>query len=57
LKPFLVSSGSFGGSVLDVTMAEAAAQTLADVFDVNPAVVRIRIDDLYPPENAGQLTL
>jgi hypothetical protein len=57
LKPFLVPSGSLGGSMLDVTLADAAAQTLSDVFEVNPAGVRIRINDLYPRANGGQLTL
>jgi hypothetical protein len=57
LAPFLVSSGSLGGSTLDVALAEAAAQSLAEIFEVNPAVARIRINELYLRETGGQLTL
>jgi hypothetical protein len=57
LKPYLTPAGSLGGMTLDPSRREVAVRALADVFDVNPVVTRIRIGDLYPAENAMQLKL
>jgi len=56
LKPFLVPSGSLGALTLDEKRREEAARTLADIFDVNTIVAKIRITELYPAET-GQLRL
>jgi len=56
LKPYLVPTGSLGRIVLDERRRETAIKTLADVFDVNPVVARIRVDEIYPAET-GQLQL
>jgi hypothetical protein len=56
VKTFLVPSGSLGGQVLDENRQEEAVLALAEVFDVNPVVVRIRLSELYPRET-GQLQL
>jgi hypothetical protein len=56
LKPFLVLSGSLGGVTLDENRREGAIRALADIFDVNPIVAKIRITELYPTET-GQLQL
>ena len=56
LKPFLVPSGSLGAVALDEKRREAAVRTLADIFDVNPIVAKIRVNELYPAET-GQLRL
>jgi hypothetical protein len=56
LDPLIVVS-NLGQRVLLATQHEAAARLLADIFDVNPAVARIRIDALYPQAQSGQLTL
>lgn len=56
LKRFLVPSGSLGTVTLDEKRREEAIRTLADLFDVNPIVARIRINELYPAET-GQLRL
>jgi len=56
LEPFLVPSGSLGGVTLDENRREGAIRTLADIFDVNPMVAKIRINELYPAET-GQLRL
>lgn len=56
MEPYLVSSGSLGGVSLDEKRREEAARSLADIFDVNPIVTKIRIDELYPVET-GQLRL
>jgi hypothetical protein len=56
LKPYLIPCGELGLANIDPQSREAAVRALADVFNVNPVVVRIRIDDLYPAEN-GQFSL
>jgi hypothetical protein len=56
LKPFLVPSGSLGVVALEEKRREEATHTLADIFDVNPIVAKIRIAELYPAET-GQLRL
>jgi hypothetical protein len=56
LEPFLVPSGSLGAVALDEKRREEAARKLADIFDVNPIVAKIRIAELYPAET-GQLRL
>lgn len=56
LKLYLVPTGSLGRIALDPNRRESAIKTLADVFDVNPVVTRIRVDELYPAET-GQLHL
>ncbi len=56
IKPFLVPSGMLGVEVLDENRREEAVRALADIFDVNPVVARIRTSELYPTET-GQLRL
>jgi hypothetical protein len=50
VKPYLVLSGSLGSLMLDEKRREEAVRTLADIFDVNPIVTKIRINELYPVE-------
>jgi hypothetical protein len=56
LKPFLVSIGSLGAVTLHEKRRDGAVRTLADIFDVNPIVAKIRINELYLAET-GQLRL
>lgn len=56
MRPFLSSAGLLGVEVLAEARREEAVRALADVFDVNPAVTRIRIAELYPPWT-GQMHL
>ncbi|MGB8581541.1 MAG: hypothetical protein WCD47_12020 [Candidatus Sulfotelmatobacter sp.] len=56
IKPFLVPSGMLGVEILDENRREEAVRALADIFDVNPVVARIRTSELYPAET-GQLRL
>jgi len=56
VKPFLVPSGSLGAVSLDEKRRDEAARALADIFDVNTIVAKIRITELYPAET-GQLRL
>jgi len=55
-KPFLLSRGSLGAVTLDEKLLEGAIRNLADIFDVNLIVAKIRITELYPAET-GQLRL
>jgi hypothetical protein len=56
LKPFLVPIGSLGAVSLDEKRRDEAVRTLADIFEVNSIVAKIRITELYPAET-GQLRL
>src|ERR1700677_236289 len=56
MNPFLSPAGLLGVEVLDESRREAAVRAIAEIFHVNPAVTRIRINELFPPE-AGQMHL
>lgn len=57
LEPYLISSGALGGAILDPARRGEAERTLSAVFDVNPIVARIRIDDVFGSRDSGQLLL
>jgi hypothetical protein len=54
MKPFLVSAGLLGVEVLDENRREESVRVLADIFDVNPVVARIRVSELFPVQT-GQM--
>jgi len=56
MKPFLEPSGQLGVQILANTRRKQAIRSLADTFNVNPVVARIRIDEHFPVET-GQLRL
>jgi len=56
LKPFFVPSGLLGEASLDESRREEAVRTLAQVFDVNPIVAKIRLTETCPAAT-GQLQL
>lgn len=56
MKPFLSPAGLLGVEILAENRREDSVRALADIFDVNPAVTRIRINELFPPET-GQMHL
>jgi hypothetical protein len=57
VESMLVSDGRLGrGHSLPTSDREKATALVAEVFDVNPAVARIRLQELYPVDR-GQLTL
>jgi hypothetical protein len=56
LQPFMRPIGSLGTLILDENRREDAVRDIADIFDVNPVVARIRINEMFPPET-GQLLL
>jgi hypothetical protein len=43
--------------MLDPQRREEAARSLGEIFDVNPAVARIRIQEIFPEQMIRQLTL
>jgi hypothetical protein len=57
LGEFLIETGNLGLLTFDVSRREDASQALAVIFDVNAAVARIRIDQLYQGGGPAQLLL
>lgn len=57
LDPYLAMAGGLGIKELPTDQRVKAASALAEIFDVNPAVVRIRIGDLFPASGTGQSSL
>jgi hypothetical protein len=57
IEPYMIKQGLLGLKGLKPSEKLNAERHLAEVFDVNPVVARIRINQLYPEVNNGQLTL
>ncbi len=57
LGSFLVSRGQLGIAILPRDRRGGAVQRLADAFDVNPVVARIRLETMFPAADEQQLTL
>jgi hypothetical protein len=57
IASLLSAQGTFEQPRLPADRREEAIRVLADTFDVNPVVARIRIESLYPPAADLQLTL
>jgi hypothetical protein len=57
LEPFLLNSGVMEKEILDQARRDEAEKFLAEVFNVNPIVARIRLDVLFPLGSSRQLTL
>jgi hypothetical protein len=57
LQGIMSRSGALGHPVLPGARREAAVSLVADVFDVNPVVARIRLGELHPEHEERQLTL
>lgn len=55
LSPYLAKSGGLGLERLPHERVEEAKRALADVFDVNPAVVGIRLGEMFPDLNQPDL--
>jgi hypothetical protein len=54
---FLVACGSLGLKVFDHSRSDEAIRLLVDTFDVNPVVAKLRLGQMYPKSEGGQLTL
>lgn len=57
LEPLLEAAGSLGIHSLPESRRAEAVKLLADIFNVNPAVAQIRLEDVFPEGNAAQLRL
>lgn len=57
LQPYMAPAGALGMPTLDQKRRGEAERALAEIFDVNPVVARLRIADLFPLAEGGQLTL
>ena len=57
LEPLLTFRGQFGIGILEREKREEAAQSLAEVFDVNPSVARIKVEQIHPESEGSQLAL
>lgn len=57
MAPLLTQTGSFGISLLKPENMKRAIDLLVSVFDVNPAVAKIRLGQMYPEKDSAQLTL
>jgi len=51
LAPYFVNQGSLGVKTLDFSRREEAVMALSEIFDVNPVVARIRVDQMYGEEH------
>ncbi len=56
VRPFLTTRGMLAIEDIDPNRRDEVIRHLADVFDVNPVVARIRLDGIYKPSGA-QMTL
>ncbi len=57
LDSLLTTTGSFGIRTLKLELRKKAVEVLVEVFNVNPAVAKIRLELIYPEKEATQLTL
>ncbi len=57
LAPFVVLQGMMGMPSLPADHRDGAIRSLAETFDVNPVVARIRLEALFPASADRQLTL
>jgi hypothetical protein len=57
LKPYLINRGSLALPSLDPQHQQKAINDLAETFEVNPIVAKIRLEFLFPGSNGQQLTL
>lgn len=57
LEPYFAARGSMGVTAFDHSRREDAARLLSTVFNVNPAVARIRLSTMYSGADSGQMNL
>jgi hypothetical protein len=57
IRQLLNAGGVSGRQTLQPEKRGQAVKTLAETFDVNPAVARIRLEDMFPESEASQLSL
>ena len=57
LQTLLETRGLMETQILKTENRAEAIKKLTEVFDVNPVVARIRLDEIFPDSETGQLTL
>lgn len=57
ISPFLSKRGLMGVAILEPSKRGEAIQTLADIFDVNPVVVKLRLEEFHPENQNAQMCL
>ena len=57
MESVLEPAGLLGGTVLKANRREQGIRLLADVFEVNPVVAKIRLQELFPASDEAQLRL
>lgn len=57
LGEFCIEAGNLGQRMLPAGKREEAVRALSTTFDVNPAVARIRLEEVFPLKNESQLLL
>jgi hypothetical protein len=57
LESLLETAGQLGSKILRNGDREPGVKLLAETFDVNPVVARIRLQELYPASDEAQLRL
>jgi hypothetical protein len=57
LEPFMATVGTLGGRTVPADQRERAIRVLSDIFDVNPAAARVKLDILMPRSQTAQLSL
>jgi len=56
LKPVMTLRGALGSYLIELNLRERAIEMLVDTFDVNAAVARIRLQELFAVTSNQQLT-
>jgi hypothetical protein len=54
LQEFCIEVGGLGQRTLAADRRDAAIRALSMIFDVNPVVARLRIEEVFPQKNDGQ---
>ena len=57
VEPFCEAKGGLGLPRVRESFREFVVKELAETFNVNPVVVRIRLNELFPAEKTGQRSL
>jgi hypothetical protein len=57
IEPLLETRGLLGTKILPAIKRTLATESLAEIFDVNPVVAKIRLGEVFPESDETQLTL
>lgn len=57
LEPYKITTGLLGVKQLDPTKRTLAINSIVDIFNINPIVAKIRLNDLYPIAKETQMSI